>query len=241
MRRTAYQELIAWAEQEANIHSCTPLLRPRSGDRLEVEGTITQAIRILQPSHSQMGGLIQHGLNNTSAVLRIEGPGSSALLTADIEPEGWSELRRRHFDLRSDVLKFPHHGAWKEADPVEILGAVEPSVVVISVGTDGIRYDHPNSHVFHAIRNCFTTRLLCTQSTNRCTRNPNTHKLDIQTILEADAASRGSRHIRTHRGCPCAGTIVIELGEQARVLQPDISVHREQIIRRFLNSHQCII
>lgn len=241
VRRTAYQELMAWAEQEANTHSCTPLLRPRNGDRLEIEGTITQAIRILQPSHSQMGGLIQLGLNNTSAVLRIEGPGSSALLTADIEPVGWSELRRRHSDLRSDVLKFPHHGAWKEADPADILGAVEPSIVVISVGTDGIRYDHPNPQVFRAIRDRSTTRLLCTQSTKHCIGNPSTHKVDIQTILEADAASRGIRHIRTSRGCPCAGTTVIELGEQVRVLQPDSSVHREQIIRRFLHSHQCAI
>jgi competence protein ComEC len=240
-RRTAYQELIAWAEHEANIHSCTPLLRPRNGDRLEIEGAIAQAIRILQPAHSQMGGLIQRGLNNTSAVLRIEGPGSSALLTADLEPVGWSELSRHHPDLRSDVLKFPHHGAWKEANPADILATVEPSIVVISVGTDGIRYDHPNSNVFRAIRDRSETRLLCTQATSRCVENPNSRKVAIDAVLELDATSRGSKHIRTPRGCPCAGTIIIELGEQVKILQPDTSVHREQIIRRFLNSHQCVV
>ncbi|WP_129626113.1 ComEC/Rec2 family competence protein [Candidatus Oscillochloris fontis] len=241
VRRTAYQELVTWAEQEPNKLSCIPLLRPRSGDRLEIEGTITQAIRILQPSHAQMGKLNHLGLNNTSAILRIESSGSSALLTADIEPSGWNELRRRHADLRSDVLKFPHHGAWKNANPTDILDAVEPSIVVVSVGTDGSRYDHPNDHVFHAIRDLSEMRLLCTQVTSRCVENPSSHKDAIQAILEADATSRGMRHIRTPRGCPCAGTIIIELGKHIKVLQPDTSVHRDQIIQGFLHSHRCVI
>jgi beta-lactamase superfamily II metal-dependent hydrolase len=236
-RRTAYQELVAWAEQ--NIPSCIPLLRPNNGDRLEIDGEIKNAIRILQPFHGHMGVLIHLGLNNTSAILRIEGPGSSALLTADIEPDGWNQLRSSHSDLQSDVLKFPHHGAWKNADPADILTAVDPSIVIISVGTDGIQYSHPNVHVFAAIRNRSNTGLLCTQATSRCVDNPDSHASQIDAILQAH--SRGSGHIRTHRGCPCAGTIVIELGDQVTVLQPDISVHRNQIILRFLTSHRCRI
>lgn len=240
-RRTAYQELVAWAKQEAHRNLCVELKRPRAGDRLEIEGTITQAIRILQPSHSQMGGLIQLGLNNTSAVLRIEGPGSSALLTADIEPAGWSELTRRHSDLRSDVLKFPHHGAWKEAEPANILGVVDPSIVIISVGTDGVRYDHPNRQVFSAIRDRPTTKLFCTQATIRCVENPTAHKVAVEAALETDATLRGTRQVRTSRGCPCAGTIVIELSDQVRILQPNRSAHRDQIIKRFFNAHQCVV
>jgi beta-lactamase superfamily II metal-dependent hydrolase len=240
-RRTAYQELLTWADHDSNVQACIPLLRPRNGDQLELEGTISQAIRILQPSHGQMGKLIQLGLNNTSAVLRIEGPGSSALLTADIEPIGWSELRGRCSDLRSDVLKFPHHGAWKNADPADILGVVEPSIVVISVGTEGIRYDHPNLHVFAALRERPQTRLLCTQATSRCVANPQTHIEAIQSILAANTLLRDAQQIRISRGCPCAGTTIIELGDQVSVLQPSSAVHRDQIIRQFLHMHQCAI
>jgi len=236
-RLTAYQELVAWTKR--NTRSLFPLLRPNNGYRLRIKGTIKDAIRILQPSHGCMGSLMQSGLNNTSAVLRIEGPGSSALLTADIEPDGWNQLRSSHSDLQSDVLKFPHHGAWKNADPADILTAVDPSIVIISVGTDGIQYSHPNVHVFAAIRNRSNTGLLCTQATSRCVDNPDSHASQIDAILQAH--SRGSGHIRTHRGCPCAGTIVIELGDQVTVLQPDISVHRNQIILRFLTSHRCRI
>jgi len=236
-RRTAYRELVAWAER--NARSCIPLLRPNNGDRLKIRGTIRNAIKILQPSHGCMGSLMQSGLNNTSAILRIEGPGSSALLTADIEPDGWNQLRSSHSDLRSDVLKFPHHGAWTNANPADILTAVDPSIVIISVGTDGIQYNHPNVHVFAAIRNRSNTGLLCTQATSRCVDNPGSHTSAIHAILQAH--SHGSGHIRTSRGCPCAGTIIVELGNQVTVLQPDILVHRNQIILPFLTSHQCRI
>lgn len=241
-RRVAYQELVAWAAQGSNTHSCLPLLRPSCGDRLEIDGHIKQSIRILQPSHAQMGRLIQLGLNNTSAVLRIEGPRSSAMLTADIEPKGWSELKSRicPSDLRSDVLKFPHHGAWKDADPADILDVINPSIVVISVGTDGIRYDHPNFHVLSAISKR-STRLLCTQVTTRCVEDPDTHKTAVQKILESDAAARKTQHIRTLQGCPCTGTIVIELDKQIKVLQPDSSVHRNQIVQKFFENHKCKI
>lgn len=240
-RRVAYQELVAWAEQEPNKHSCIPLLQLGNQYHLDIQGTIKQAIKILQPSHAQMGKLIQFGLNNTSAVLRIEGPGSSAVLTADMEPKGWNELINHYSNLKSDVLMFPHHGAWKGANPDDILNVIQPEIVVVSVGTDGTRYNHPNSHVFDAIRKRSTIRLLCTQVTSRCVAKPDIHKTSIQTILEDDAVLRGTKHIRTSRGCPCSGTIVIELGKQVRVLQPDSSVHRDQIIKQFFHQHQCNI
>ena len=98
---------------------------------------------------------------------------------------------------------------------------------------------HPNVHVFAAIRNRSNTGLLCTQATSRCVDNPGSHTSAIHAILQAH--SHGSRHIRTSRGCPCAGTIIVELGNQVTVLQPNIAVHINQIILPFLTSHQCRI
>lgn len=240
-RLTAYQELMAWVDQPANDAICSGLVRPRQNEFLDIDGTITAAIKILQPSHAQLGGLMQHGVNNTSAILRVEGPGASALLTADLEPAGWLKLQQRHKQLQSEVLKFPHHGAWKDADPHDILDVVAPSLVVISVGADGTRYNHPNLAVFKAIRDRPATQLLCTQVTNRCVDNPATCEHTIDQILKADAAARGMRHIRTARGCPCAGTIIIELGDQVRVLHPERSAHQDQIIKRHFHTHQCAL
>lgn len=240
-RITAYRDLMTWTNQSPHEDACVGLLRPRRGDYLEIDGIIAQAIKILQPSHAQIGKLFHLGLNNTSAVLRIEGPGSSALLTADIEPAGWSELQKRYSSLQSDVLKFPHHGSWKGADPLDVLGAVDPSIVVISVGTEGDRYDHPNPHVFSAIRNLSHVRLLCTQVTTRCVAQPATQREAVEAILEADAVSRDTCSVRTPHGCPCAGTIIVELSDQVHVLQPDAFVHRDQIISRYYGTPQCAI
>jgi beta-lactamase superfamily II metal-dependent hydrolase len=37
-----------------------------------------------------------------------------------------------------------HGGAWNASDTKTLLDAVQPSVVVISVGTVGEKYKHPN-------------------------------------------------------------------------------------------------
>ena len=42
-------------------------------------------------------------------------------------------------------------------------------------------------------------------------------------------------------GCPCAGTIIIELGETASILQPDIEFHQKSIISPYFSSHKCRI
>jgi beta-lactamase superfamily II metal-dependent hydrolase len=52
----------------------------------------------------------------------------------DLEIEGWQYLCSKPVDLRSDVLKFPHHGAWKNADPNLLLDAIELSVRSFSRG-----------------------------------------------------------------------------------------------------------
>jgi beta-lactamase superfamily II metal-dependent hydrolase len=240
-RITAYQELKAWADQPSNDDKFIGLLRPRRGEFIDMDGVIAQAIKVLQPSHAQFGKLYDLGLNNTSAIIRVEGPGASALLTADIEPVGWAALQHRCSVPQSDVLKFPHHGAWKAANPDELLNAVQPSVVVISVGTDGIKYNHPNPHVFEAIRRRPGVRLLCTQVTRRCEMDVSLHSAAVDAKLEANARSRAVYHVRTSRGCPCAGTIVVELGEQARVIQPAEALHRDLIIKEHFRTHQCSV
>lgn len=73
------------------------------------EGTLAKSLQLLHPYFADYHDLKTKNLNNTSVVLHVTGSGSSALLTGDIEPEGWQNLLANHPDLQSDVLKFPHH------------------------------------------------------------------------------------------------------------------------------------
>ena len=72
--------------------------------------------------------------NSLSCVLRIENPGGSALLTADIEAADEYALVRRAPDaLRSGVLVVPHHGGTGSSTS-EFIGAVAPQEAVFSAG-----------------------------------------------------------------------------------------------------------
>jgi beta-lactamase superfamily II metal-dependent hydrolase len=232
-RHTTYHELRTWAD----IHedNCVNLEK----GPVPLTGPFSHIIEILQPSHGQKPKLQDMGLNNSSAILRIAGSGTSALLTADIEPVGWHELLNRHDNLHSDILKFPHHGAWKNSNPTDIIDAVQPSIVVISVGSDGTRYDHPNQHVFQSLACHPHIRLLCTQVTTQCVHNLSDTKQQVIEELKKGADSRQASLIRTSRGCPCSGTVIVELGSEVQVIQPEKTFHRTEIIERYFHNHQC--
>jgi competence protein ComEC len=186
--------------------------------------------------------LYAKGLNNTSAVLRIINSSSSALLTGDLEPDGWKELCRSYptADLQSDLLKFPHHGgAWKSKNVNDLLDVVNPSIVIISVGSKGYeKYTHPHPDVFEALKKRPNIHLLCTQATNQCQQNVMAQRGTISDLLTKQASKNGQKLIGSNRGCPCAGTIVVELGENAQVVQPETLFH-QQIIIPYFENHQC--
>jgi hypothetical protein len=111
------------------------------------------------------------------------------LLTGDVQLTGISCMLGRlpagGSDLRGDALKFPHHGAWptgyhgirefpgmKKRELSEFLAAVDPEVVVLSVGFDN-RDHHVHPGVFKALRELRSTgrrlkRIVCTQLTRLC-------------------------------------------------------------------------
>lgn len=73
--------------------------------------------------------------NDQSVVVEVVGPGSTMLLTGDIEVDAQRDLR----GLRAEVLKVPHHGAGT-SDP-DWLVDVGASLSVISVGPND--FGHP--------------------------------------------------------------------------------------------------
>jgi competence protein ComEC len=108
------------------------------GARLEVLGPPTD--------------LIQEGddeLNNNSVVLRLMWGGVSFLLPGDLEKAGEEALLGQGGDLRSTVIKVPHHGS-ADATGDPLLAAVRPAVAVISVGADNT-YGQPSPRVLERL------------------------------------------------------------------------------------------
>jgi competence protein ComEC len=240
-RETVLKTFLAWVSANGTRVASIE----QSGRPCILPAPFCDAVQVRQPWHSDMPALLSKGLNNTSVLLRVQAPGgATALLTGDLEPHAW-ELLKRHdgFDARADVLKFPHHGAWddSQAAVAELLNAVDPSLVVISVGSEGVKYDHPKSHVFAELRaRKDRVRFFCTQATAKC------GDVSEQTAAEARRRLRlhgepltGDARPTAVRGCSCAGTVVIELDETATVVQPQLRFHRDEVVRVLYARHQC--
>jgi hypothetical protein len=237
IRQTGYRELLAWVQD--NREACGPLARGKGSQPFA--GTFGQVLEVVHPWHAHLHMLSGSGLNDTSVVLRVRGSGSSALLTGDIEAYAWTMMTNDGVEeLRADVLKFPHHGAWLGGDPRTILDVVQPKAVIVSVGTRGVAYDHPNDDVFAAIRERAPgIRLLCTQATCKCGPAIEAAQLATAAHEHRPATFRNTR--RGGIGCPCAGTVVIALGDTAEILQPTLAFHQDRIIRPLLPAHQCVL
>jgi beta-lactamase superfamily II metal-dependent hydrolase len=173
----------------------------------------------------------------------VRGTGSSALLTGDLEPAGWQHLKSKHPDLKSDVLKFPHHGGnWEEEETRDLVDTIKPSIIVISVGTDN-GYDHPNSSTFAALYRRRNIHLLCTEATDKCQPCVLNQRAAVIEKFKSQAARTNAFLItpkKNQKQSLCAGTVIIELHDQPRVIQPEVTFH-EAIIDEHYKEHQCYI
>lgn len=217
-------------------------LRTNKPSSIPLDGILAQNIILLYPHIYHLFDptqVINWNLNNLSVTLQIQGSGSSALLTGDLEPDGWDALIATGINMNNDVLKLPHHGAWKRADAVNFIQTVNPSVAIISVGTQGYTsYDHPNANVLAALAKFPNIRLLCTQATEQC--GLRTSLLANRAKINGILTNNGQKaYLGNSSGCSCAGTTIIELGETVRVIQPSVNLHVDQIIRPSFEDPQC--
>jgi competence protein ComEC len=84
--------------------------------------------------------------NDGGCVLRIDAPGLSVLLPADIERRSEERLVATYGSrLRADVLVAPHHGSRTSSTP-EFVAAVRPAVVVYGAGWRN-QFRHPRPDV----------------------------------------------------------------------------------------------
>lgn len=87
-------------------------------------------------------------LNDTSIISRLVFGDTSILMMADATEKTDIDLLK--WDLKSDVLKVPHHGS-DDSTSLNLLKEVSPKAAVISVGENN--YGHPDSEVLERLRN----------------------------------------------------------------------------------------
>jgi competence protein ComEC len=141
--------------------------------------------------------------------------------------------------LAAEVLSFPHHGSWPDGQASIVLDSVAPEIVVISVGTTGDRYGHPNQPVFDALAERPAIRVMCTQATNKCCADAVGRRPSTTALLATEARSVGLAFPDSPSGCPCAGNIVIDLDAKPIVISPSHRMHVKMLSTLF-DRPQCL-
>jgi competence protein ComEC len=81
-------------------------------------------------------------LNNYSAVLKVSYGQNSFLLMGDAEKLSESEILKKGFNVKADVIKIGHHGSSSSSSKA-FIKAVNPKYAVISLGKNN-DYGHPH-------------------------------------------------------------------------------------------------
>lgn len=83
--------------------------------------------------------------NNTSIVIRALFGSGSILLTGDIEEKTERAILASGTDIRSHILKVPHHGS-RTSSSTGFLLAIQPTLAIVSSGRDN-KYGHPHREI----------------------------------------------------------------------------------------------
>ncbi len=124
----------------------TAVYRGEAGLEIALDDGLVMTV--LHPGGSLIGGT-DPDVNNNSVVTRLAYGEVSVLLTGDIEAEVEQQLAADDVPLESTVLKAAHHGSCSSTTS-EFLEAVDPEVVVISVGAEN-RFGHPCAEVLERL------------------------------------------------------------------------------------------
>lgn len=111
-----------------------------SGQVVKFDSNQNHNLQVLYPYNSLSGNFVKDA-NDTSIVLKLNFEERSFLFAGDIL-EDVEEKLAAETDLKSDVLKFPHHGSQYSASE-SFVAKIMPAAAVISLGKNN-RYNHPS-------------------------------------------------------------------------------------------------
>lgn len=132
---------------------------------------------------------LKNDTNNTSIVCLLENDVCNVLFSGDLEESGWQKLIDRIPELRCDVLKMPHHGAFYDEKNgmglKRILTVLNPKDAIISSG-DNQKYKHPEEQTIELLKDK-QINIYCTEFTSLCHCNLNEFKRkcygDIEIVI----------------------------------------------------------
>ena len=124
----------------------------------EVRLTPTATLNLLHPIDAASTNLLDKDRNDDSLVIKLTYGEIDVLLTGDIEENAEARLIASGQDLRSEILKVPHHGSRTSSSP-PFLDAVQPLCAIFSLGK-GNRYQFPHTDVVarYQARGCLQWR-----------------------------------------------------------------------------------
>jgi len=138
-------------------------------------------IEVLHPKFSYP--LTRMPDNEDSIVLRLTSDNQSFLLPADIGLETERDIVEAGLEVRSEVLKSPHHGS-RTSSSAAFMGAVGPKVVIISASRGNI-YGVPHPEVLERYR-AAGARLLRTDRDGAIEVSAAGHSLIIRTSVSQE-------------------------------------------------------
>ena len=125
----------------------TQVLLPDPKVDIEVEEGVV--LDIIWPNQELLGQVVESP-NDSSVVFRLLYGEHSILMPGDIEEAVEARIVASGHDIRSTVLKVPHHGS-RTSSSTGFLLAVDPKLAIIPVGTDS-PFGHPHQDVLDRYR-----------------------------------------------------------------------------------------
>ena len=116
----------------------------------EIEFTSTATLNLLHPIDAASTNLLDTDKNDDSLVIKITYGEVDILFTGDIGKNAEFRLIASGRDLRSEILKVPHHGS-RTSSSAPFLDAVQPRYAIFSLG-QGNRYRFPHADVVERYR-----------------------------------------------------------------------------------------
>lgn len=116
-------------------------------------------------------------LNNYSIAIKVTFKNNSFMFTGDAETISETEMLKKGFDVKADVLKIGHHGSSSSTSD-EFLKKVNPKYAVISAGKDN-DYGHPHKETMKRLKDSGITvyrtdesgTIICTSDGNNISFN----------------------------------------------------------------------
>jgi hypothetical protein len=200
----AMERLIAWRERtthfEPPVKNSTPSYQ--SGDL---------AIYVLHPEQlfaARHRVTSKRALNERSVVLKVIYKRFVALLLADLDKDGLDDCVDlcSSEDLKADLVKIPHHGAWpiNSSTLESLLRMADAKIAVLCVGSKN-SYGHVVPALFRLLNALVADmslrlqKFLCTEVTRTCT------------LSSAERISAGKRGLLERM--PCAGNIIVNVDD----------------------------